>query len=74
MGAVIGREVERAAHDGQILGFALPEGLMSLTMNVSAVVPSLSHNWRPWVPSSAVKNNRPSKAVRFSGFELPLPD
>jgi len=38
-----------------VLSFAYAFGLMSSAMYVPATVPSLRHNSRPWVPSSAAK-------------------
>ena len=40
---------------------------MFLTRTVPALLPSDIHSSRPWVPSSAVKNNRPPMAVRYLG-------
>src|SRR5262249_1240923 len=49
---------------------APPLGLMTLTRTVPAAVPSLSHSWRPWTPSLAVKKATPLTFVRLSGDEL----
>ena len=40
---------------------------MSLTRTVLALVPSDFHSSRPWVPSSAAKNNFPFTAVKWAG-------
>ena len=46
---------------------------MSFTNTVPVAVPSLFHNSRPLVPSSAEKKSVPPMPVRFSGAEPMLP-
>jgi hypothetical protein len=41
---------------------------MSLTRTVPALVPSDFHSSRPWVPSSAVKNNVPRTSAKSEGL------
>ena len=64
-----GGEEQRPAHTGQGVRdrCRTSPGLMSLTRTVPASVPSDFHSSRPWVPSSAVKNNVPPTPVRDVG-------
>ena len=54
--AVVGGEVEHAVDVGQVdEGGAVAAGVDVLDQAVPAVVPSLFHSSRPWLPSLAVK-------------------